>query len=205
MGSRIYSSNNNTQISERLPGYQDILRADLNAILIAIKTIQTTQTNKHIFTNILNSIYLINNHIQHPTSQQHHPNKLLIAAIIHQIYWTPHLIHIHKVWAHTGNMGNEIADTLANEGTLKEKPSTTPHIHLAHATPYWLASCPTATHDGAIRNLHTFVTKAHDNHKVRAAQNILPYVDKWLSNTQINQKLSNHFWKNKKVTDAQIT
>ncbi len=34
---------------------------------------------------------------------------------------------------------------------------------------------------------------------------VFPYVDKWLSNTQINQKLSNHFWKNKKVTDAQIT
>ena len=67
-------------------------------------------------------------------------------------------------------MGNEIADTLANEGTLKEKPSATPHVHLAHATPYWLASCPTATHDGAIRNLHTFVTKAHDNSEVRAAQ-----------------------------------
>ena len=32
-----------------------------------------------------------------------------------------------------------------------------------------------------------------------------PYVEKWLSNTQINEKLSNHFWKNEMVTDAQIT
>jgi hypothetical protein len=60
---------------------------------------------------------------------------------------------MHKVRAHSGIIGNEIADTLANEGTLKEKPTTTPHIHIAHPTPYWLASCPTATHDGAIRNL----------------------------------------------------
>jgi hypothetical protein len=70
----------------------------------------------------------------------------------------------------TGIMGNEIADTLANEGTLKEKPSATPHIHLAHATPYWLANCPTATHDVAIRNLHTFVTKAQYNCEVMVAQ-----------------------------------
>jgi hypothetical protein len=64
-----------------------------------------------------------------------------------------------------GIMGNEIDDTLANEGTLKEKPTATPHMHLAHATPYWLASCPTATHDGAITNLHTFIIKAHDNQR----------------------------------------
>ena len=86
VGSGVYSPNNNTQISERLPGYQNILRAELNAILIAIKTIQTTQRDIHIFTDSLNSIYLLNNHIQHPTSQHHHPDKLLITAIIHQIY-----------------------------------------------------------------------------------------------------------------------
>ena len=102
-------------------------------------------------------------------------------------------------------MGNEIADTLANEGTLKEKPSATSHIHLAHAIPYWLASCPTATHNGALRNLHIFVTKAHDNHEVMVAQNKFPYVDKWLTNKQINQKLSNQIWKKQKVMDAQIT
>jgi len=143
--------------------------------------------------------------MQHPTSQHHHPDKLLIKAIIHQIYWTPHLSHIHKVRAHTGIIGNEIADTLANEGTTKEKPTSTPHIHIAHATPYWLASCPTATRDEAIRNLHTFITKTHDYQGVRIAQHKYPYVDKWLSNDQINQKLSNHFWKNNKISDAQIT
>ena len=57
----------------------------------------------------------------------------------------------------------------------------------------------------SIRNIHTFITKAHDNREVGHAQNKFPYVEKWLSNTQINQKLSNHFWKNNKITDAQIT
>ena len=159
----------------------------------------------HIITDSLNNIYLINNHIQHPTSQHHHPDKLLIAANVRQIYWTPHTIHIHKVRAHSCITGNEIADTLANEGTLMEKPTNTPHIHIAHTTPYWLASCPTTTHDGAIRNLHSFITKERKNHEIGMAITKFPYVDKWLSNTQINQKLSNHFWKNDNVTNAQIT
>jgi hypothetical protein len=70
-GSGVYNPNNNIQIAERLLGYPNILRAELNAILIAIKTIQTTQINTNIFTDSLNNIYLINNHIQHPTSQHH--------------------------------------------------------------------------------------------------------------------------------------
>ena len=163
------------------------------------------QIETHIFTDSLNNIFLINNHIQHPTSQHHHPDKLLIASIIWQIHWTPYTIHIHKVRAHSGIIGNEIADTLANEGTLKAKSSPTPHIHIAHQTPYWLASCPIATHDGAIRNLSTFITKEHETRETTLVKHKFPYVDKWLSNDQINQKLSNHFWKSDKVTDAQIT
>jgi hypothetical protein len=98
-----------------------------------------------------------------------------------------------------------MADTLANKGTLKDKPNKTPHIHIAHPTPYWLASCPTATHDGAIRNLRTTITKEHGTPEAAIAKNKFPYVDKWLSNDQINHKLSNHFWKNEKATDAHIS
>ena len=43
VGSGVYIPNNNTQISERLLGYQNKLRAELNAILIAIKNIQIIQ------------------------------------------------------------------------------------------------------------------------------------------------------------------
>ena len=49
-GLGVYSPNNNTQISCRLPCYQNILRVELSAILIAIKTIQTNQIDMHIFT-----------------------------------------------------------------------------------------------------------------------------------------------------------
>jgi hypothetical protein len=88
---------------------------------------------------------------------------------------------------------------------LKEKPTPTPHIHIAHTTPYWLASCPTATHDGALRNIHKFIIKEHNNHEIAIALRKFPYVEKWLANEQINHKLSNHFWKNNKISYAQIT
>ena len=111
----------------------------------------------------------------------------------------------YEVQAHMGITGNELADDLANEGNNLEKPEQTPHIHIARPTPYWLASCPTGTHDGAIRNLRTFITKTHDTLETALAINKFPYVDKWLSNTQINQKLSNHFWNNDQIPDTQIT
>lgn len=60
---------------------------------------------------------------------------------------------------------NEIADTLSNERTNKEKSIITPHIHIAHPTLYWLTSYPTATRDEAIRNLHTFIIKSHNQQK----------------------------------------
>ena len=94
---------------------------------------------------------------------------------------------------------------LANEGTLKEKPNKRPQIHTTHHTPHRLASCPTTTHDGAIRNLRTFITKEHGNKEANLAKHKFPYVDKWLSNTQINQKLSNHFWQDEKIPDTQTT
>ena len=49
------------------------------------------------------------------------------------------------------------------------------------------------------------MTHTHRNQDSETTKAKFPYVDKWLSNTQINQKLSNHFWKNEILTDAQIT
>lgn len=48
-----------------------------------------------------------------------------------------------------------------NEGVLKSRLTPTPHIHIAHNSPYWLACYPTTTHDGSIWNLHTFIKKDH--------------------------------------------
>src|SRR5450631_3142170 len=107
--------------------------------------------------------------------------------------------------AHTRIIGNEIADQLANNGVLLNKPTNTSRIHTAHTTPYWLNGVPTGTHTGVIRNLQTYVNKEHKNQELKWAQSKFTYIDKWTSNDQINPKISNQFWKNLGITDAHIT
>ena len=138
IGLGVYNPNNNIRKTKRLPGYQKILCIKLNGILYAIKTIQTTQLDMHIFTYNLNSIYLINNHIHHPTSPPPPPppcqttnNNYRTLDIL-----APHTVHTHKVHAHSCIIGNEIANTLPNEGTLIEKSIATPYTHMAHTTSY---------------------------------------------------------------------
>lgn len=100
-------------------------------------------------------------------------------------------------------MGNKT--TRANEGTARNNPAHTPHIHNAHTLPYWLNEIPTCEHKGEIRNLQTHINKFHCEHKLRAVEYFCTYIDKWVSNEQIYHKLSNHLWKAKGVLDAQIT
>lgn len=61
-----------------------------------------------IFTNLVNDIYLINNHIRHPISQHNCLDKLLIASIVHPITWFRHKSLSTKVRAHSIIKGNEI-------------------------------------------------------------------------------------------------
>jgi hypothetical protein len=120
-GSGVYSPANNLRIAERLPSLQNILRVELYTILIAIQGAQHHMQDTQIFTNSLNSIYLIHNHMRHPSSQHNHPDKLLIAAIVNHITWSTHKITIQKVRAHTSIIGNEIVEQLANIGALRDK------------------------------------------------------------------------------------
>ena len=101
VGSGVYSQLNNIQIKEMLPRFQNILRAYLYAICLALANTQEVNHDIHIFTNSLNSNYLINNHVRLPSSQHNHPDKLLIASIVQNITQFQHKITIQKVRAHT--------------------------------------------------------------------------------------------------------
>ena len=70
----------------------------------------------------------------HSSSHQYHPNKLLVASLVHLIIWSKHTIIIQKVRAHIGITGNEITNQLANDGTILDKPTTAPHTHIVHST-----------------------------------------------------------------------
>jgi hypothetical protein len=74
----IYNNEKNIKISLKLPGLQNIVRAELTAIHDILKLTATDTKPTYIFIDNLNSIYLINTHLKHPTSHNNHPDKLLL-------------------------------------------------------------------------------------------------------------------------------
>jgi ribonuclease HI len=92
----------------------------------------------HIFTDSLNSLYLINTQIKHPTQQNNHPDKLLLADIIKMLQERTLPLTIHIVRAHTNVTGNEEADKLAKEGNKKTLEDDLPleSHEFAHSSPY---------------------------------------------------------------------
>jgi hypothetical protein len=85
-----------------------------------------------------NILYLINTQIKHPTQQNNHPEKSILALIVKLLkdHKAPTTLHI--VRAYTNIKGNEEADKLAKEGNKidpKNDMSTQAHEN-AHSTPY---------------------------------------------------------------------
>lgn len=66
--SSVYSLINDIQIVERLLCFQNILGAKLYAVWLALANTQNIPHKIHIFKDNLNNIYLINNHILHPST-----------------------------------------------------------------------------------------------------------------------------------------
>jgi hypothetical protein len=98
-GYGIYNSTKNINISEHLPGLQNILRAEFTAIHHTIQLINRQFPTKpaHIFTDNLNSLYLLNTQITHPTHHNNHPDKVILASIVHMLQNRTHPLSIHKV------------------------------------------------------------------------------------------------------------
>jgi ribonuclease HI len=129
-------------ISRRLLGLQNILRAQISAIyhtLVLILKHEFPQEPAHFFTDSLNSLYLINTQIKHPTQQNNHPDKTALALIVKLLKNCSTPTTLHKVRAHTNNIGNEEANKLAKEDSKidPENDMPTQSHENAHSTPYW--------------------------------------------------------------------
>ena len=100
--------------------------------------------------------------------------------------WSKHNITIQRVRAHNGMLGNKIANQLANEGTTRNKPTSTPNTHIA-----------TSKHHREIHNLQIKCTstKTTTNKNYELQNPKFTYVDNHVFNEQINQQLSNTSWK----------
>jgi hypothetical protein len=79
----IYNPTKNLQIFERLLGLQNILRTELMAIYTILQHSINTYTEEpiYIFTDSLNSLYLINTELRHPTTHNNHPDKTILSKI----------------------------------------------------------------------------------------------------------------------------
>lgn len=82
-------------------------------------------------------------------------NEYTPEAILHQILRTKHNITIQNVRARIGISVNEITGQPANEGTTNNKPTPTPHIHIAPTIPYLLNEIQTCEHHREVYNLQT--------------------------------------------------
>jgi hypothetical protein len=110
----------------------------------------------------------MNTQIKHPTQQNNHPDKTILASIVNMLKNRTTPTTLYKVRVHTNILGNGEANKLAKEGSkidLENDMPTQSHEN-AHSTPYWWC-------------------KDDDPH--------------------IDNKISNNFWTNPTIIDAQIT
>jgi ribonuclease HI len=195
-------------ISRRLIGLQNILRAEISAIYhtLLILNHEFPQEPAHIFTDSLNSLYLINTQIKHPTQQNNHPDKTIPALIVKLLKDRAAHTTLYKVRAHTNIIGNEEADKLAKEGSKIDPENdmlTQVHKH-AHSTPYWWCRDDDHPYKGPIRHLKPYletIEKINNDDLAKTFDNI----NKWVNNPYIDKKISNNLWTNPTITDAQIT
>ena len=105
-------------ISKRLHGHQNILRAKIIAIHKTLRIINTLYPNEpaYIFTDNLNVLYLLNTQIKHPTLHNSHPDQTTLATMVQLLQSRTQPITLYKVRAHVNIDGNEQADKLAKYG-----------------------------------------------------------------------------------------
>ena len=197
-------------IIKRLHGHQNILRAEMIAILKALRIINKHYPNEpaYIFTDSLNVLYLLNTHIKHPTLHNSHPDQTTLASMVQILQNRTQPITLYKVTAHVNIEGNEKVNKLAKEELELEHMIATHSYEHAHATPYYYqkdvwASMVDVPYKGPVRFLEKQIFKydRENNLAIMAIQTL--NTCKWTENADIDKELSNEFWENPSITDKQ--
>ena len=136
----------------------------------------------HIFTASLNSLYLLNTQIKHPSLHTNHPDKTILFEMVQMLQQITHTLTIYKVRAHFNIIDNDKADELAKVGhELEHRLSILPYED-AHSMPYflhedfWLGSMSRIPYKGPIRHLQKY-----------------PYINKWSNDPNIDNEPFNTF------------
>ena len=109
------------------------------AIYDTIKMSITQYQNElvHIFTDNLNSLYILNTQIKRPSIHNNHFDKTILLEMI-TLHQRTYPLTIYKVRAYSNIRGNDKVDILAKEGNKQEhKHPCFPNKH-AYSTLYYL-------------------------------------------------------------------
>ena len=147
------------------------------------KVITTQYTNEpaHIFTDCINVLYLLKNHITHPSLHNNHPDKTILTSMVEMLQNRTQLTTLHKFHAHVNTEGNEKADELAKLGRVKDhRIAKHPYEH-AHATPIYfqkddwpiMASTPDK---GPVRFLDKYLKRLNLSNNLELIENHIPNV-----------------------------
>jgi hypothetical protein len=162
-----------------------------------------------IFTDSLNSLYLINTQIRHPSTHNNHPDKTILQEIVTMLLQRTQPTSLHKVKAHTNITCNEIADALAKRGRKQRHHYPSLPREFSHSTPYylhkdeWIGMYHTP-YKRPIRNFQRYLHKyTTDTYLTELAHNF-PNIHKWTNDANIDKISSNSFWQNPQISEAQI-
>ena len=213
-GYGIYNpSKPDVQISKRLPGLQTCFRAELMAIHETLSLITTKYINEpaHIFTDCLNCIHVLNTQLKYPTQQNNHADKTILKEMVEMLKKRTQPTTIYKVKAHAKINGNEHADQLAKEGTMKRNYQFAANPHeFAHTTPYYFQKDTWPGRNkrpdkGPVRCLEEYIKKYDRKNNLEILAEDFPNINKWTTNSIIDNEMSNDFWNNLEITDSQKT
>jgi hypothetical protein len=164
----------------------------------------------YIFTDSLNSLFLLNTQIHKPSTHINHPDKVMLASIVSLMQTRTQPLFLHKVRAHFNIYGNDKADELAKAGNeLSHRPPLSDYEH-AHSTPYylhkdWWFSMSQTPCIGPIRHLQAYIDKIDRKCNLEILANSFPNIQKWTIDKNIDKTTSTDFWDHLEVTNSQLT
>jgi ribonuclease HI len=193
-------------ISLNESGERTINRAELAAIWVALK-----QGATRVATDSLGSIYQIQKMLNRPHDVKEHRHNNLLRSIVDLIQQSPEPIHLHKVKAHAGIVGNEKADAIAKavaEGMLTEDLYTEVPQSNDRTGIHWPTYRPAPTQenpkpkrelipslDGHLKNV------LHPQHRLGNANTETCYYSMWRAQGKnVMPKESNIFMTSKDIT-----
>jgi hypothetical protein len=117
-----------------------------------------------------------------------------------------HPLSLYKIKAHAIIEGNKKTNKLTKAGNdMPPRPPLDDYEH-AHFTPYylykdWWHSMDHTPYKGLIRHLQKYITKNDRKYNLEILANSSSNIQKWTTDTNIDNKTLNGFWTHPFITD----